>query len=82
MNERNRRDLGLVWLIVGLVFMFSGFSGGIVFLLLGLMWLATANGKGLHLFRSQPDNMNLLLKRTTILLLVLALVVLLLNAIP
>ena len=27
-NEKNRRDLGIVWLIAGLIFLFSGFSGG------------------------------------------------------
>jgi len=82
-NERNRRDLGFVWLLVGLVFLFSGFSGGTVFILLGMLWLATSiNEKGLHLFRNQPENMQTLLKRITISLLVLASVVLLLNAIP
>jgi len=82
-NERNRRDLGFVWLLVGLVFLFSGFSGGTVFLLLGGIWLATSiHEKGIHLFQNRPENMNTLLKRITILLLILASVVLLLNAIP
>ena len=82
-NERNRRDLGFVWLLVGLVFLFSGFSGGTVFILLGVVWLATSmNEKGVHLFQNSPENMNTLLKRITILMLVLASVVLLLNAIP
>ena len=82
-DERNRRDLGFVWLLVGLVFLFSGFSGGTVFILLGVVWLATSmNEKGVHLFQNSPENMNTLLKRITILMLVLASVVLLLNAIP
>jgi len=82
-NERNRRDLGFVWLLVGLVFLFSGFSGGTIFLLLGAVWLATSiHEKGVHLFQDSPENMNTLLKRITILMLVLASVVLLLNAIP
>jgi len=82
LNERNRRDLGFVWLIVGLVFLFSGFSGGAVFILLGVIWLVTSDGKGLRLFRSKPENMRTLLKGTTFLLLALALMILLLNAIP
>ena len=81
-NEKNRRDLGIVWLIAGAIFLFSGFSGGIVFLLLGSLWLASSDGKGLALFRDNPDDMRSLLKGTTIGLLILASVVLVANAIP
>jgi asparagine N-glycosylation enzyme membrane subunit Stt3 len=81
-NEKNRRDLGIVWLIAGLIFIFSGFSGGTVFLVLGVVWLASSDGKGLSLFRDKPDDMRTLLKGTTIGLLVLASVVLVANAIP
>ena len=81
-KEKNRRDLGIVWLIAGLIFLFSGFSGGAIFLLLGIVWLYTSNGQGLTLFRDKPDNMNILLKRATIGLLILASVVLITNAIP
>ena len=81
-KEKNRRDLGIVWLIAGLIFLFSGFSGGAIFLLLGIVWLYTSNGQGLILFRDKPDNMNILLKRATIGLLILASVVLITNAIP
>jgi asparagine N-glycosylation enzyme membrane subunit Stt3 len=81
-NEKNRRDLGIVWLIAGLIFIFSGFSGGTVFLVLGVVWLASSDGKGLSLFRDKPDNMRTLLKGTTIGLLVLASVLLVANAIP
>jgi hypothetical protein len=81
-NEKNRRDLGIVWLIAGLIFIFSGFSGGTVFLVLGIIWLASSDGKGLLLFRDKPDDMRTLLKGTTIGLLVLASVVLIANAIP
>lgn len=80
-NEKNRRDLGIVWLIAGLIFIFSGFSGGTVFLVLGAVWLASSDGKGLSLFRDKPDDMRTLLKGTTIGLLVLASVVLIANAI-
>jgi len=81
-NEKNRRDLGIVWLIAGVIFIFSGFSGGTVFLVLGVVWLASSDGKGLSLFRDKPDNMRTLLKGTTIGLLVLASVLLVANAIP
>jgi len=81
-NEKNRRDLGIVWLIAGLIFLFSGFSGGLILLLLGVVWLASSNGQGLTLFRDKPDNMSVLLKRATIGLLVLTSVVLIANAIP
>ena len=81
-NEKNRRDLGIVWLIAGLIFLFSGFSGGTVLLLLGSLWLASSNGRGLTLFRDQPDSMSALLKGVTIGLLTLAIVVLIVNAIP
>lgn len=81
-NENNRRDLGIVWLIAGLIFLFSGFSGGSIFLLLGLLWLASSNGKGLMLFRDKPNDMRILLKVTTIGLLLLAAVILVVNAIP
>jgi hypothetical protein len=81
-NEKNRRDLGIVWLIAGTIFLFSGFTGGIVFLLLGILWLASSDGRGLALFRDKPDDMRTLLKGTTIGLLVLASVVLVANAIP
>jgi len=81
-NEKNRRDLGIVWLIAGLIFIFSGFSGGTVFLVLGVVWLASSDGRGLSLFRDKPDNMRTLLKGTTIGLLVLASVLLVANAIP
>jgi len=82
LNEKNRRDLGIVWLIAGLIFLFSGFSGGTIFLLLGILWLASSNGRGLTLFRDKPDNMRALLKGATIGLLILATVVLIANAIP
>lgn len=81
-NEKNRRDLGIVWLIAGLIFLFSGFSGGTIFLVLGIVWLASSDGKGLSLFRDKPDDMRTLLKGTTIGLLILASVVLIANAIP
>lgn len=81
-NENNRRDLGVVWLITGLIFLFSGFSGGTIFLLLGAVWLASSNGKGLTLFQERPDDMRALLKLTTIGLIILASIILLLNAIP
>jgi len=81
-NENNRRDLGIVWLIAGLIFLMSGFSGGTIFLLLGIVWLASSNGKGLTLFRDKPNDMRILLKGTTIGLLILASVVLVVNAIP
>ena len=80
-NEKNRRDLGIVWLIAGLIFIFSGFSGGTIFLVLGAVWLASSDGKGLSLFRDKPDDMRTLLKGTTIGLLVLASVILIANAI-
>ena len=60
----------------------SGFSGGTVFLLLGIVWLVSSNGKGLTLFRDKPDDMRTLLKGTTIGLLILAFVILVVNAIP
>ena len=82
LNEKNRRDLGIVWLIAGLIFLFSGFSGGIIFLLLGIIWLVSSNGRGLLLFRDRPDDMRSLLKGVTIGLLILAAVVLVVNAIP
>jgi len=56
-NEKNRRDLGIVWLIAGLIFLLTGFSGGTIFLLLGVVWLASSNGRGLTLFRDNPDDM-------------------------
>lgn len=81
-NENNRRDLGIVWLITGLIFLMSGFSGGTILLLLGMVWLASSNGKGLDLFRDKPDDMSTILKLTTIGLLFLASVILVVNAIP
>ena len=81
-DEKKRRDLGIVWLIAGLIFLFSGFSGGVVFLLLGIVWLASSNGQGLLLFRDKPDDMSILLKRATIGLLTIASVILISNAIP
>jgi hypothetical protein len=81
-NEKNRRDLGIVWLIAGLIFLLTGFSGGTIFLLLGFVWLASSNGRGLTLFRDNPNDMRSLLKGTTIGLLVLASVILVANAIP
>lgn len=81
-DEQNRRNLGVVWLLVGFVFILSGFSGGFIFLLLGILWLVTSDGKGLKLFRSEPNNMRILLQRATIGLLVLASVILIANAIP
>ena len=81
-DEKKRRDLGIVWLIAGLIFLFSGFSGGVVFLLLGIVWLASSNGQGLLLFQDKPDDMSILLKRATIGLLTIASVILIANAIP
>ena len=81
-SEKNRRDLGIVWLVVGLIFLFSGFFGGSILLLLGILWLVTSDGKGLQLFREKPDAMRALLKRTTIVLLILASIILVMNAIP
>jgi hypothetical protein len=81
-NENNRRDLGIVWLITGLIFLMSGFSGGTVLLMLGMVWLASIHEKGLALFRANPNDMSMLLKITTIGFLILASVVLVANAIP
>lgn len=80
-NEQNRRDLGVVWLIIGLVFLFSGFSGGLVFLALGGAWLATSMGSGLERFREKPERMQSILKRLTIAFLALAVVLLSINAV-
>jgi uncharacterized membrane protein HdeD (DUF308 family) len=82
LNDKNRRDLGIVWLIAGLIFLFSGFSGGMILLLLGILWLASSNGQGLALFHDKPEDMSNLLKKTTVALLILASVVLIANAIP
>lgn len=82
LDEKNRRDLGFVWIIAGLIFLFSGFSGGTLLIFLGIIWLATSDGKGLRLFRARPENMRSLLQRTTIGLLVLTSVILVFNAIP
>ena len=81
-NEKNRRDLGIVWLIAGLIFLFSGFSGGVILLLLGIAWLASSSGQGVTLFRDKPDDMSVLLKRATIGLLTITSVILIANAIP
>jgi hypothetical protein len=56
--------------------------GETVFLVLGIIWLASSDGKGLTLFRDKPDNMRTLLKGTTIGLLILASLALIANAIP
>jgi Na+/proline symporter len=80
-NEQNRRDIGIVWFIIGCVFLFVGYSGGIVFFLLGGAWLASALGQGLELFRLKPDFMRALLKTATVGLLGIAGFALLLNAI-
>jgi hypothetical protein len=80
-NEKNRRDLGIVWLIAGMIFILSKFSGGVILLVLGLVWLASSNGRGLILFRDKPDDMSILLKRATIGLLILTSVILIANAI-
>jgi len=82
LDEKNRRDLGIVWIVAGLIFLFSGFFGGSVLLLLGAIWLYTSNGKGLQQFYDKPEDMSILLKRTTTALLILTLIVLIVNAIP
>lgn len=81
LNEKNRRDLGIVWLIAGLIFLFNGFSGGTVLLFLGAVWLLTSNEKGVILFQDNPENMRTLLHRGTIGLLVLTTIVLIVNVI-
>jgi hypothetical protein len=80
-NEKNRRDLGIVWLIAGMIFILSKFSGGAILLVLGLVWLASSNGRGLMLFRDKPDDMSILLKKATIALLILTSVILIANVI-
>lgn len=80
-NKKNRRDLGIAWLIIGLIFLFSGYSGGTILLLLGFLWLATSDGKGLLLFRDRPENMRTLLHWTTIIMLLMAFSILVVNAI-
>ena len=80
-NERNRRDLGIVWFIIGLIILLSGFSGGMVFFLLGLVWLFTASGGGLEWAREHPDLMKTSLLGATIALVLLAFYFLTLNII-
>ena len=80
-NEKNRRDLGIVWVAVGVIFLFSGFSGGVVFLILGFAWLASVVGEGLELFRAKPVPMRNTLKNFTVVLLGLGIVLLSINAI-
>ena len=81
LDKKNRRDLGIAWLFAGVIFLVSGFSGGTVLILLGVLWLASANGRGLLMFHDNPDAMRNLLRRLTIGLLVLASLTLLVNAI-
>lgn len=81
LNSKNRRDLGIVWLIAGVIFLMNGFSGGIVLLILGIIWLVTSNEKGVMLFEAQPENMRILLQRTTVGLLVVTSVFLIINVI-
>jgi hypothetical protein len=80
-NEQNRRDIGIVWLIIGCLFLFCGFSGGLVFFLLGGTWLASALGGGPGLFRLKPNFMLALLKIVTVVLLGMGAFILFLNAI-
>jgi len=56
-NERNRRDLGIVWFIIGVIFLISGLSGGVLFFFLGFIWLASARGDGLEWAREHPSLM-------------------------
>jgi len=71
-NERNRRDLGIVWFIIGLIFLISGLSGGMLFFLLGLIWLASAKGEGLEWAREHPGLMKSGLMAVSIALTILA----------
>lgn len=71
-NERNRRDLGIVWIIIGLIFVISGFSGGLVFFLLGLIWLASTKGNGQEWARENPGLMKTRLLVVSITLILLA----------
>jgi len=80
-NERNRRDLGIVWFIISLIVMLGGFSGGLVFSLLGLIWLASARGEGLEWAREHPDLMKTSLLAITIIMILLALYFILQNII-
>ena len=70
-NERNRRDLGIVWFIISLIVMLGGFSGGLVFSLLGVIWLASARGEGLEWAREHPDLMKTGLLAVTIVMILL-----------
>lgn len=81
-SEKNRRDLGIVWVIAGAIFIFSGFSGGIGLLLLGFIWMITSNQQGVKLFQDKPDNMRTILQWVTVGLLVLTSAILIINAIP
>ncbi len=80
-NERNRRDLGIVWFIISLIILLGGFSGGLVFFVLGLIWLASARGGGLEWAREHPDLMKTGLLTITIALILLALYFLVQNII-
>jgi hypothetical protein len=71
-NERNRRDLGIVWFIIGMIFLISGLSGGMLFFLLGLIWLASAKGEGLEWAREHPGLMKSGLLAISIALTILA----------
>ncbi|GAB4426798.1 MAG: hypothetical protein Kow002_15940 [Anaerolineales bacterium] len=80
-NERNRRDLGIVWFIIGLIILLSGFSGSMVFFILGTVWLASSSGSGLEWAREHPGLMKTGLLGITIFLILLALYFLTLNVI-
>lgn len=80
-NEQNRRDLGIVWFIIGFIFIVSRFPGGLLFWLLGLIWLATSRGQGLEWSRENPREMRTFLLSTTIILITLALILFVRNAI-
>lgn len=73
LNERNRRDLGIVWFIIGLIILISGFSGGLAFFVLGTVWLLTASGSGLEWARANPNMMKTSLLSATVALILLAL---------
>jgi len=71
-NERNRRDLGIVWFIISLIILLGGFSGSLIFFLLGLIWLASARGEGLEWAREHPGLMKTGLLTITVAMILLA----------
>lgn len=83
-GRRNNRSrlLGIAWLVIGLILVVAGNAGGWVFLIIGLVYLASSTERGVLWIAENPKLARGILVGLTVFLILLVAVLVLTNYAP